>query len=204
MAKRSRKKKGLEPAAGAIGEVVEQAGAKHAGGRPSEFRPEFCDLVEKLCLLGATDEQIADVFDKSVATINNWKHEHPEFLEAIKRGKVPANSEVAASLFKRAQWHTYTEQQAIKLKEVIYSDTGKKLKEVERVEVVEVQRVLPPSDTSMIFWLKNRFPEQWRDKVEHDHTVNHVHRMSDDELERIAAGGSQGAAKASSDKRLAH
>lgn len=166
---------GLEPLP--LAEVVEAA-AKHAGGRPSEFDPEFCEQVEKLCLLGATDEQIADFFDKSVSTINKWKIDHPEFSEAIKRGKLPSNAEVATSLYKRANWHEYIEQQAIKVKDVIY-ENGKRVRETERVEIVEVKRVLPPSDTSMIFWLKNRFPEQWRDKVDHAHSGTIVHTHED-------------------------
>lgn len=31
-------------------------------GRPTEFKPEYVEQVKKLCLLGATDDEIADFF----------------------------------------------------------------------------------------------------------------------------------------------
>lgn len=54
----------------------------------------------------------------------------------------------------------------IKVRKVEYNDeTGKKIREVE--EIVEtVEEVHVPADTTaQIFWLKNRKPEAWRDKV---------------------------------------
>jgi len=108
---------------------------------------------------------LAKFFDKHVDTIAAWKVEHPEFSEAIKRGKVIADLAVNDSLYKRGQFYEYTEQQAIKVKEVEYVD-GKRSRETERVEVVDVKRVLPPCTTAMIFWHKNRQPEHWRDKRE--------------------------------------
>lgn len=136
-------------------------------GRPSDYQEEYALQAERLCrLIGATDKQLAEFFGKSESTIANWKNEHPEFLEAIKRGKLIADMNVNDSLYKRGTFHEYTEQQAIKVREVVYGDNGKKLKEIERVELVEVKRVLAPCTTAMIFWHKNRQPEHWRDKRE--------------------------------------
>ena len=47
-------------------------------GRPTEYRPEYAEDTRKLCLLGFTDAQLADFFDVSEATINNWKLAHPD------------------------------------------------------------------------------------------------------------------------------
>jgi hypothetical protein len=59
----------------------------------------------------------------------------------------------------------------------------------------ETREHVPPDTTAMIFWLKNRRPEQWRDKTEH--VIRHeATQMSDDDLARIAAGSSEGAADA--------
>ena len=73
-----------------------------AGGRPSEFNPDMCGQVTKLCLLGATDAQLADFFGVCVTTINNWKLKHPEFVESIRAGKEDADSKVAQSLYNTA------------------------------------------------------------------------------------------------------
>jgi len=33
-----------------------------------------------------------------------------------------------------------------------------------------VRKYQPPNTTALIFWLKNRKPDQWRDKQEHEHS----------------------------------
>lgn len=134
-------------------------------GRPSKYQESFALDVEKHCLLGATDDSLAEHLGISVSTLNDWKNKFPEFSEAIKRGKAPADAEVAHKLFERAKGAEWTEEQAIKLKRVHYGD-GKRLMEEEYVEVVEVTRRAPPDTTAAIFWLKNRKPEAWRDKTE--------------------------------------
>lgn len=64
---------------------------------------------------------------------------------------------------------TWIEQKEVKLKSVEYVD-GKKVSEEERVEVVDLQKAAPPDTTAIIFFLKNRRPDLWRDKQEHAHS----------------------------------
>lgn len=127
-------------------------------GRPSKFQPEFIGQAAKLCALGATDVQLAEFFDVAVSTVALWKVQHSEFSDAIRVPKAVADERVAQSLYMRATGYVYTEQQAFKVRT---SATE------EAIEVVEVQRLVPPETTAMIFWLKNRQPAQWRDRVEH-------------------------------------
>lgn len=72
------------------------------GGRPSAYKPEYADSVVKLCLLGATDAELADFYGVSEQTINAWKKKHPEFLEALKTGKQRADANIAQSLYQTA------------------------------------------------------------------------------------------------------
>jgi hypothetical protein len=139
-------------------------------GRPTDFKPEYAEQVERLCKLkiGATDEDIAEFFDKAVSTISLWKRKHPEFSEALARGKTLADMAVADSLFRRANGFEWDEDQAIKVKEVIYGENGKRLKETERVEIVRVHRVVPADTNACMAWLSNR--QKWRHKVDHEHT----------------------------------
>jgi len=134
-------------------------------GRPSSYCSEYDQQAYKLCLLGAVDAELADFFEVSETTINNWKIEHPEFLESIKRGKATADAEVANSLYERAKGARWIEQQAFKVKHVKYQD-GKRLSEDEEVVTVPVECASPPDTTACIFWLKNRKSGGWRDKQE--------------------------------------
>ena len=60
---------------------------KKKRGRKSEYRIEFSDQALKLCLLGATDKELAEFFSVSEQTLNKWKKDYPEFLESLKKGK---------------------------------------------------------------------------------------------------------------------
>ncbi|MGC6358379.1 helix-turn-helix domain-containing protein, partial [Pasteurella multocida] len=110
----------------------------------------------KLCLLGATDKDIANFFEVSESTLNNWKNEYPEFLESIKKGKMLADANVAERLYKRA---------------LGYEAPDVDIRVIEN-KIVETPLIkhYPPDPTSAIFWLKNRQPEKWRDKQVIDHT----------------------------------
>jgi hypothetical protein len=58
------------------------------------------------------------------------------------------------------------QQQAFKVKETIYGDNGKKVSEIERIEIVDIEMAAPPDTTACIFILKNRDKENWKDKQE--------------------------------------
>lgn len=121
-------------------------------GQPTSYKKEYNDLAFKYCLMGATDERLAEFFDVCIATITNWKKSHPEFLASIKRGKHEADSEVVNSLFGRARGYEYTE-----VRDEV-SEQG--------VKKITTKKQMAADTTAMIFWLKNRQPKQWRDKQE--------------------------------------
>jgi DNA-binding XRE family transcriptional regulator len=132
-------------------------------GRPTEYKEEYNEQVVKLCRLGATDKEIADFFDVTEQTINNWKSEHPLFFESIKKGKVLADAEVADKLFKRATGYSHD---AVK----IFPDGGKDEKGNKAPLIVPYVEHYPPDTVAAIFWLKNR-----RGKVK----PNEGHRWAD-------------------------
>jgi hypothetical protein len=126
-------------------------GPQRPRGRPSPFKPEYVEQAKKLCaILGATDLEIADFFNVSLRTIANWQTQHPEFRDAIKLGKVEADHRVERSLYNRAVGYSYD---AVKI------FCGK-----DGVAKVEYREHMPPDTTACVFWLKNRRPEQWREK----------------------------------------
>jgi hypothetical protein len=131
--------------------------AERPVGRPSLYRPEYARIAYLHCLkAGATDAELAELFDVAESTINNWKHDHPEFLESIKKGKAPVDDKVEDALLSRALGYMHPDVHvAVVEKKVVLTDLVKHY---------------PPSEVACIFWLKNRRPETWREKstVEHE------------------------------------
>ncbi len=131
-------------------------------GRPTDYDEAFAAQAGKLCMLGATDDELAGFFNVHRSTIYRWKHEHDEFCDAIKTGKQQADERVERSLYQKATGYNVTEEQAVKIKVEQHK---------EEVEVVQVEKHVPADTTAAIFWLKNRRSGEWRDKQEHEHGV---------------------------------
>lgn len=128
-------------------------------GRPTKYKPEFAKQAEKLCALGATDMDLANFFEVSDRTINRWSVQHEEFCRSLKLGKDETDSRVERSLYHRAVGYSFESEKIVLVP--IGNNQGSS---VERVPIVEH---VPPDTTAMIFWLKNRKPDAWRDRIEH-------------------------------------
>jgi hypothetical protein len=76
-------------------------------GRPSSFKPEYIEQAEKLCRLGATDEELADFFNVNRITIWRWAQRHDAFCNALKSGKEAADERVERSLYHKAIGYTH-------------------------------------------------------------------------------------------------
>ena len=128
------------------------------GGRPTKYLKKYVAQAYKLCLLGATDEQLADFFEVAESTIYEWKNKHKEFSEAIKEGKKIADCEVAHSLFQRAVGYNHMETK-------VFQYQGK-------IITKRVRKQYPPDTQAIKYWLNNRQKEHWREKVEFGITDN--------------------------------
>ena len=71
-----------------------------------------------------------------------------------------ADANIGKSLYDRASGYTHPE-----VKLFTQYEEGE-LKVIEH----EIAKHYPPDVTAMIFWLKNRHPDKWRDKQEIEHT----------------------------------
>ena len=123
-----------------------------ATGKYQEWlQAENLILIEGWARDGLTDEQIAHNMGIATGTLYRWKEEHREICEALKRGKAVVDRLVENALLKRALGYEYEEVREKYEMGVCTERT------VTRKEVV-------PDTTAQIFWLKNRKPQEWRDK----------------------------------------
>lgn len=137
-------------------------------GRPSEYDPIASPAAAyAVCQMGGTEAQLAESLGVAIQTTYNWRKLFPEFLEAIKRGKQAADDNVEASLYQRAMGYSHPDTHIAVLRDGTV------------IEHPIIKRY-PPSETALIFWLKNRRPREWRDRIEVHAEVEH--KLNDAEM----------------------
>ena len=108
---------------------------------------------------GLTEEQIAGKIGINRSTLQRWKLTHSNICNTLKKGKEVVDYEVENALLKRALGFWYTEE----TQERVYNRaTG----DFEMVVTKSVKKYNPPDVIAIIFWLKNRKPDQWREKIQ--------------------------------------
>ncbi len=131
---------------------------------------------------GLTDEQIASNIGIHRDTLNEWKKKYSDISDTLKRGKEVIDIQVENALLKRALGYSYTET----TREAQFNP---QTEQYEMVVTKEVTKEVVPDTTAQIFWLKNRKPDEWRDKkdVEHSGSVNNPFAaLSTEQLLKLA------------------
>lgn len=132
---------------------------KKAGAK-TKYKEEYNEQVEKICKLGSTDAQIANFFNVTETTINNWKIDFPIFFESIKKGKDHFDlNNVENALLKSAMGFDYDE----------VSETDSSGENGSFSSTKTTNKKVVGNVTAQIFWLKNRQPARWKDKQEVEH-----------------------------------
>ena len=108
-------------------------------------------LIEGWARDGLTDEQIAHNMGIHVSTLYTWKSRYDEISEALKKGKEVVDRLVENALLKRALGYEYEE-------------VREKFEMGVCTERIVTKKEVIPDTTAQIFWLKNRKPDEWRDK----------------------------------------
>lgn len=121
-------------------------------GSSTNYREEYAIITLRFLMLGGTIEDVAELIGVSPATIYNWAKDQPELAAAINGGRNFADANIASRLYQRAMGYTH-ETEEIK----VVGD------EIHRVPVV---KHYPPDANSLKFWLINRQPDLWKEKVE--------------------------------------
>lgn len=113
--------------------------------------PEGLLKIEGWARDGLVDRQIAENIGVSERTFTDWKVRFPSISSVLKKGKEVIDRQVENALLKRALGYEYEEEK-------------QKYEAGVLVEKTVTKKHVAPDTTAQIFWLKNRKPEQWRDK----------------------------------------
>lgn len=136
-------------------------------------------LVEGWARDGLTDEQIAKNLGIGKNTFYEYKKEHQDFSDSLKKGKEIVDYEVENALLKKALGYTVTLK-----KEKVTKDGN--------VVEIEEEVHIPADTTAQIYWLNNRKPKQWKNKridedtETEDTSKDNLEQLSVEELKAIA------------------
>ena len=132
---------------------------------------EWSEDPEKLRVLaawarsGMTDEQIAGAVGVSRSTLAEWKRKHGSIRKALAEGKEIADRLVEDSLYQMTQGKIVKLKKTFKLRKKGVDENGKPYEREELVQG-EDEAYVEPDIKAIIFWLKNRMREDWKEKVE--------------------------------------
>lgn len=109
----------------------------------AELRPDF----------SASPGECAAVFGVQAETVRNWMNQHPDFRQAIEDISFHLNLRVENALLKTACGCEYTE-----------------VKDSEGF-VTRTTKLVPGNVAAQKFWLTNRSPDRWKEKIEQELTT---------------------------------
>lgn len=160
---------------------------KHTVGRRGTYRDWITEegliKVKGWAMDGLSNKQIAHNIGITETTLYEWIKSYPVFSEALKQGKEVIDRQVENALLKSALGYE-SEETKTYMKD---DGNGKQTKHVERTK-----KQVQSNAAAMIFWLKNRKPQDWRERKETElsGSVNtNVSAMQDltvDELKALA------------------
>jgi hypothetical protein len=110
---------------------------KHPGGRPSEYDPAFCTMVEDYMAKGYSLTAFAGSIRKGRETVYGWMSAHREFSDAVSRGRAARTAALETKLL-AARYGAQCSAAIFALKNA-QPDEWRDLKHVETVNTQLVQ-----------------------------------------------------------------
>ncbi len=99
----------------------------------------------------------------SLTTLKEWIKKYPSISTALKKGKEISDIKMENALYERGLGGIHEVKKTFKLKHTYYDGQGRKCEKEELATGID-EVYIPGDTTAQIYWLKNRKPEDWRDK----------------------------------------
>jgi len=138
----------------------------------SKYEKDFPERVKAMAETGMIEKDMAANLGISVPTFEQYKKKYVKFSKSLKDGKKVPDDMVESALFRRAMGYEHPDVHISNYQGVI--------------TITDIVKHYPPDATSMIFWLKNRRPETWREKTEIEHSDKVDNFKIDKELEQLS------------------
>lgn len=141
--------------------MPKKSSKKHPGGRPSKYKPEYCEMLISHFKNGDSYTTFAATVDVDRDTLYEWETKYPEFSDAKKRG-----------------WAHYQKFWEDHGKSGLYNETFKDN------DGMTVSRSI--NSAVYIYNMKCRFPKDWRDIQEVKAEVKNENAESEKVQELLA------------------
>jgi len=123
-----------------------------------KYSQEVVDILIKHIRGGSTITSACDAVGISKVTFYEWMKTKPNFSNAIKKAQSIPNKKVEKALYKSAIGYLTTVAK--------YQTKGSNGKP----QTKTIKKKILPNITAMIFWLKNKLPDEWKDKQDIEHS----------------------------------
>lgn len=125
-------------------------------GRKSKYKPEYVNLAYNACAKNGADiSALANLFGVHPDTIYEWMHRQSDFKDAVCNGRDVFDIErVERKLVELALGYEY--------EDIIVEKDEK----TDSVKMRKIKKQALPNPAAIIFYLKNRNPNRWKDKID--------------------------------------
>jgi hypothetical protein len=138
-----------------LADIERRAKAKDGRASGPRYKAEYAEMARALILLELNQGQIAEFFGVSPAAVTAWKKNHPDFKEALERGRLAMGAQLAGTAFKLATGK--------------YKHVNERLvfdKKTGELKTVDFGGTLPPDRQMLTLLLHKKFPDAFPEKQE--------------------------------------
>lgn len=117
---------------------------------------------------GKTTDQVCLTMGISQSTLMRLRTRFPDLWSTVSKTKQFVDAQVEQALFRRTVGYTYKTK---KKEYVINDETGEIVEDkrgIKMLKITEQEFHEPPNVEAAKFWLRNRKPDEWKEKIELD------------------------------------
>lgn len=149
-----------------------------------KYGKRILEKAKKALKKGLNDSELALAIGVRKSTISEWKQKHPEFANLCTLIRDRSVENVVNALYQRSMGMDTQETHTVIKKD----KTGKKIQEVKKVK-----KHLAPDVQAISLYLRNKDPENWRDRREDLIAMVSKEdlRKSSEEIDRLLSVGKE-------------
>lgn len=131
-------------------------------------KEENLELIKQWAMNGLSMQQIAENMGINRATLYRWAKISCNICDSLRESRLKADTHVENALYKKATGFIKEVIKPMKIRKAEYDpETGKKICDYDEIVYVKDQVYVQPDITAIKYYLGNKQPAVWKDKVEH-------------------------------------